>query len=205
MAKIKQIKEPGVLEQKLAGLRPDQRRIVGLDLGTNCGVCWADFVPGAPFEEAVLVFGQLDLSIGQYDTAPTRLVRLKQFLSTFGPHMVAYEEVKSTPPAMQGRMSPAAIMARAAPAAELLGSLKAMMAVWCHENDVPAEGYPIGTIKKFATGKGNANKVQMIEAANEFFHVNLEVEDYDKLGTDNIADAMWVCRMCLEGNAQGLK
>jgi len=203
MAKVDMHRRPEALQRQLAGLSPGYRRVVALDLATNCGVAWADFKVGQPLG-ATIIGGQLDLSIGQYDTAPLRLVRLKQFLAVLSPHIIGYENVRATPPIDNRRVSPAAILARAAPALELLGSLKSIMSLWAHENNVPAEGYSIGTIKKRATGKGNANKEQMIRAANAFFGTKLAVDDYQSTGADNIADALWVCQLTLEGNCDGI-
>ena len=45
-------------------------------------------------------------------------------------------------------------------------------------------GIPVGTIKKHATGKGNASKEMMIEAARK----KLGYKDDD----DNEADALWI-------------
>jgi hypothetical protein len=39
--------------------------------------------------------------------------------------------------------------------------------IWCEERGIPYEAVPVGTLKKFWTGKGNASKGEMIEAARE--------------------------------------
>ena len=49
--------------------------------------------------------------------------------------------------------------------AELLGVLKLV----CEENKIQYRAYSPSEIKKFATGKGNAKKTQMIEAAQQKF------------------------------------
>ena len=49
-------------------------------------------------------------------------------------------------------------------AAHLYGGWLAHLTAWCEEHDVPYQGVPVGTIKAFATGKGNANKAAMIAA-----------------------------------------
>lgn len=36
---------------------------------------------------------------------------------------------------------------------------------WCEANAIPCSGVPVATIKRHATGKGNANKQAMIDAA----------------------------------------
>ena len=41
----------------------------------------------------------------------------------------------------------------------------ATLTSWAEMRGVPYEGVPVGTIKRFATGKGNANKDAMIAAA----------------------------------------
>ncbi len=41
------------------------------------------------------------------------------------------------------------------------------LSVWCEQHNVPFQGVPVGTIKKSFTGKGNANKAAMMEAARD--------------------------------------
>jgi Holliday junction resolvasome RuvABC endonuclease subunit len=41
----------------------------------------------------------------------------------------------------------------------------ATLTAWAELRGIPYEGVPVGTIKKYATGKGNANKDAMIDAA----------------------------------------
>jgi hypothetical protein len=65
-------------------------------------------------------------------------------------------------------------------------------------------GFSIQAIKRRATGKGNANKEAIIRAANEEFEASLEVEDYDKLGTDNIADSLYALVLGLEQYSRGV-
>jgi len=49
-------------------------------------------------------------------------------------------------------------------AAHLYGGFLAHLAAWCEQRNIPYEGVPVGTIKRFATGKGNANKDAMMAA-----------------------------------------
>jgi Holliday junction resolvasome RuvABC endonuclease subunit len=54
---------------------------------------------------------------------------------------------------------------------------------WCEKNSVPCEGFAQTEIKKFATGKGNAKKDQMLAEA---------VKRWGDVVTDhNQADALW--------------
>lgn len=60
--------------------------------------------------------------------------------------------------------------------------LIAILEKFCEENNVEYKSYSASEIKKFATGKGNANKKQMIDAAKHKYHY---------LGNDdNEADAI---------------
>lgn len=75
-------------------------------------------------------------------------------------------------------------------AAHIYGGLMATLTSWCEEKKIPYAGISVGTIKKHATGKGNANKERMIEAAKAKGH---NPED------DNEADAICLMYCALEG------
>ncbi len=47
-------------------------------------------------------------------------------------------------------------------AAHIYGGFLGMLTAWCEEHEVPYEGVPVGTIKRYATGKGNADKTKMV-------------------------------------------
>ncbi len=66
-------------------------------------------------------------------------------------------------------------------AAHLAGAFYAAIQEWCLENNVPFEGIPVGSLKKFWTGKGNASKDEMIAAAQK--------RGFNP-ATDNEADAL---------------
>ncbi|MDD9929155.1 MAG: hypothetical protein OXR03_25290, partial [Rhodospirillaceae bacterium] len=50
-------------------------------------------------------------------------------------------------------------------AAHGFGGLMASLTSWAEIRGIPYQGVPVGTIKKHATGKGNAPKQAMIDAA----------------------------------------
>lgn len=175
---------------------------MGVDLGTNTGVAFTDIVPGQPVAAAVLYAGQWDLSLGPYDSGILRLVRLQQFLSVLRPDLVMYEFVRYTPVAA-GKMSVGALLSRVSTAADLLGALRAILADWCHSRQVPCEGVEIGDVKKSLTGRGNASKADMIRAVNEKYGCNLEEENYETTGADNIADAISLCGIGVERYGEG--
>jgi len=203
--KLALTKDPRVYERSLPRIRPDYRRIVGLDLASSCGVSFCDIIPGQPITDAPIIGGQWDLSVGTHDTQSIRYVRLKQFLETIEPALIFYEEVKFTgavPPGMRNNIQ--AIVARAVTGAQVVQGLCAILVTWAEERNIPCEAIPIGTIKKFATGKGNANKVAMIEACNKTHGTDFETEDYESTGVDNIADSMWLCHMAVQNYSKGL-
>lgn len=205
MPKHKQFRNPDDLAQQLAGKHPNCRRVLGLDLGTNCGVAWMDINTKSK-ERPPMVAGQLSLDVGPWDTGPLRHIRLKQFLSVLSPDLIGFEDVKYTPQSEGLKGKPIGmIVARVATASELIGGFKVTMATWAEEHGVPTQGIAIGSIKKHATGKGNANKIDMIEAANEKFGVSLDTDDYQTSGTDNIADAMHIADMMYHEYLEGLK
>jgi crossover junction endodeoxyribonuclease RuvC len=61
---------------------------------------------------------------------------------------------------------------RGTDAAHVYGGLMGTLTAWCEERSIPYDGEPVGTIKKFWTGSGNADKEAMkAEARNRGFTV----------------------------------
>lgn len=50
-------------------------------------------------------------------------------------------------------------------AAHVYGGLLGTLTAWCERRTIPYSGVPVATIKRHATGKGNADKSAMIAAA----------------------------------------
>lgn len=205
MAKHRIERDPWLFSERLR--RPARSNLVlGLDLGTNCGYAFTYMQDGQRLdpEKLTMHLGQFDLSAGPYDSGAIRFVRLRQFLSVMEPDLIAFEDVKYTPAEKPNRFNAGAIVARAATACEWFGALKATVCTWAEENGVPCTSFPIGTIKKRATGKGNANKGDMIRACNKLFGSDMDAEEYESAGYDNIADAAFVCLLTLEQYHTGL-
>jgi Holliday junction resolvasome RuvABC endonuclease subunit len=76
-------------------------------------------------------------------------------------------------------------------AAHVFGGFLATLSAWCEQHGIAYEGVPVGTIKRFATGKGNADKAAMIAAMRER---GFEPAD------DNEADAIAILLWALETN-----
>lgn len=132
--------------------------ILALDLGTATG--WA--LGGDP-----KLHGRLDLKGGRYEGGGMRFLRFRRWLEEVLPGVdcVVFEEVRRH---------------KGVDAAHVYGGMLAVLTSECENRSVPHQGVPVGTIKKFATGKGNAPKELMIAAARA---TGCDTDD------DNVADA----------------
>ncbi len=66
-------------------------------------------------------------------------------------------------------------------AAHVFGGFLAILTAWCEHHGIAYEGVPVGTIKRFVAGKGNASKAEVIAAVTaKGFHPT----------DDNEADAL---------------
>lgn len=74
-------------------------------------------------------------------------------------------------------------------AAHIYGGLMAHLTAWCEHHQIPYSGVPVGTIKRHATGKGNADKRGMLEAARARGYTPID---------DNEADALCLLHWALE-------
>lgn len=70
-------------------------------------------------------------------------------------------------------------------AAHAYGAYRMILLMACHSKNIKTEELSVQAIKKTATGKGNAKKDIIIEAANNRFKPDWNL-------TDNEADSMWI-------------
>ncbi|MGS4947339.1 crossover junction endodeoxyribonuclease RuvC [Meridianimarinicoccus sp. RP-17] len=124
------------------------RTLLALDLGTTTG--WA--LHGA---DGLITSGTVSFRPGRFDGGGMRYLRFTNWLAELdrlsGPiAAIWFEEVRRH---------------AGTDAAHVYGGLMATLTSWAELRGVPYEGVPVGTIKRFATGKGNANKDAMIAAA----------------------------------------
>jgi Holliday junction resolvasome RuvABC endonuclease subunit len=70
-------------------------------------------------------------------------------------------------------------------AAHVYGGCLATVTAFCERRGIPYAGIPVGTVKKAATGKGNADKGAVLAAARARW------PDQD-IADHNQADALWV-------------
>lgn len=66
-------------------------------------------------------------------------------------------------------------------AAHAYGGFLGQLTAWCEHHQIPYQGVPVGTIKKHATGKGNASKEEMILAVRAKGHHPADDNEADAL------------------------
>ena len=138
------------------------RKILALDMATVTG--WATNSPAASGTEnmkkrAGESRGMLFIRFDSW---------LQEMLQTVAPEMVVYER-----PHARGRA-----------ANEILNGLLAYVTAACERHDIEFTDCPSTTLKKHATGKGNAGKDEMMAACRERFGIDPQ--------DDNQADALWL-------------
>lgn len=206
MAKTSLCVDPAAFEAGMSA-RPERssKLVLGLDLATTTGVAYTWYTPGRPYRVGhdPMYLGQWDLSPGENGSNPIRFVRLFHFLDAVRPDLVVFEDsAKNTPKGgSQGAFS---LLARAIPTAVLLGKYIGTVQLWCEQRGVPADAFAIGEIKRRATGRGAANKKDVIRAANQLLGTDYDPETYEQTGADNICDAAFCLLLGLERYADGL-
>ena len=124
------------------------RTILALDLGTTTGWATRGF-------DGLITSGTASFRPGRFDGGGMRYLRFTNWLSEIdrlsGPiTAIWFEEVRRH---------------AGTDAAHVYGGLMATLTAWAELRGVPYQGVPVGTIKRHATGKGNAPKEAMIAAA----------------------------------------
>ena len=147
--------------------------LLALDLGTKTGYAFG--------RTGAVISGTALFEPQRFEGGGMRYLRFRQWLDEMVAlqpfEEVVFEEVRAH---------------KGVDAAHVYGGLLGHLSAWCEEKKVPYSGVPVGTVKKFWTGKGNATKEKMIAAA--------ELYGY-KPGDDNEADALalWHFRMASRG------
>ncbi len=155
-----------------------ERVLLALDLGTHTG--WA-----LRAGDTLITSGTEHFRPHRFEGGGMRYLRFKRWLTEIkaaAGHIdeIYFEEVRRH---------------LATDAAHAYGGFLAVLTSWCEHHGIAYQGVPVGTIKKHATGKGNADKDAMIEAmrARGFAPVD-----------DNEADALALLHWAIaEGGAYG--
>ncbi len=159
---------------KMPPLPEPMRTILALDLGTTTG--WA-----LRSHDGLITSGTASFKPGRYDGGGMRYLRFTNWLTEIdrlsGPiEAIFFEEVRRH---------------AGTDAAHVYGGLMATLSAWAELRGVPYQGVAVGTIKRHATGHGNANKQAMIDAARQRGFSPAD---------DNEADAIAILLWAIETN-----
>jgi len=151
---------------------PETTSILALDLGSTTG--WA-----IRNSRCRILHGTAEFRPNRFEGGGMRYLRFGKWLDqtleiTGGIDAIHYEEVRRH---------------AGTDASHVYGGLLATLTAWCEDRSIPYGGVPVGTIKRFATGKGNADKAAMIDAVRKR---GFEPAD------DNEADAIAILLWALE-------
>ena len=121
--------------------------MLAVDLGTTTG--WA-----LQSRDGGITSGTITFKPTRFEGGGMRFLRFRGWLAEVaglsgGVARIVFEEVRAH---------------AGTDAAHVYGGFLGTLTAWCEEHEVPYEGVPVGTIKRFATGKGNADKAAMIAA-----------------------------------------
>lgn len=146
--------------------------ILSIDMGTKTGFAIHTM-------NACVTSGTIEFKPSRFEGGGMRFLRFKQWLEEVnalvgGLNLVVVEEVRRH---------------CGVDAAHCYGGFLAMVTSWCEHHNIPYQGVPVGTIKRHATGKGNASKAEMIEAMRRKGHQPAD---------DNEADALALLHWSLE-------
>jgi len=138
--------------------------ILALDLGTQTG--WA-----LHQLDGCITSGSESFKPQRFEGGGMRYLRFKRWLNelrSVDQHInaVYFEEVRRH---------------AGVDAAHAYGGFLGQLTAWCEQHRIPYQGVPVGTIKKHATGKGNAGKVEMICAARTLGHHPADDNEADAL------------------------
>ncbi len=127
--------------------------ILALDLGSQTGWALRQLDSG-------IVSGTMSFRPSRFEGGGMAFVRFKGWLDEVqeysGPiDRIVFEEVRRH---------------AGTTAAHVYGGFLAHLTAWAEAREIPYQGVPVGTIKKSATGKGNAGKEAVIQAMRELGH-----------------------------------
>jgi hypothetical protein len=121
--------------------------ILALDLATCTG--WA-----LRTTSGEIISGTVSFRQSRYDGGGVRYLRFRSWLDSMAADagaidVVHHEEIRRH---------------LSTDSAHVYGGLLAMLTAWCEQRGIPYQGVPVGTIKRFIAGKGNADKTAVIAA-----------------------------------------
>ncbi len=141
-----------------------QNTILALDLGTTTG--WALMT-----RDGSITSGTESFKPHRFEGGGMRFLRFKRWLT----------EIKQASDSIDAVYFEEVRRHLGVDAAHAYGGFMAHLTAWCEHHQIPYQGVPVGTIKKHATGKGNASKGEMIAAAKVRGHFPADDNETDAL------------------------
>jgi Holliday junction resolvasome RuvABC endonuclease subunit len=146
--------------------------ILALDLGSHTG--WALHQP-----DGSITSGTQNFKPQRFEGGGMRFLRFKRWLTELkacsnGLQAIYFEEVRRH---------------ASTDAAHAYGGFLGLLTTFAEHHQIPYQGVSVGTIKKHATGKGNANKDTMVSAMKSRGHQPVD---------DNEADALALLHWAIE-------
>lgn len=120
--------------------------ILALDLGTQTG--WAIANPSG-----AITSGSQSFRPQRFEGGGMRYLRFRRWLDEVH-HLTSIDEVHFEEVRRHQGVD----------AAHVYGGLLGQLSAWCEQHQIPYVGVPVGTIKRAATGSGNASKAEVIAA-----------------------------------------
>ena len=138
--------------------------ILALDLGTTAG--WA-----LRSSDGSITSGSECFKPQRFEGGGMRFLRFKRWLTELKAHAAGvdalyFEEVRRHV---------------STDAAHAYGGFLGTLTAWCEHHQIPYQGVPVGTIKKHATGKGNAGKDEIIASVRGRGHRPTDDNEADAL------------------------
>lgn len=144
-----------------------EQTILAVDLGTTTG--WAIK------NEYGITSGSMSFKPSRFEGGGMRYLHFQRWLGELPIVSVVYfEEVRRH---------------LGVDAAHAYGGFLSHLTSWCEMHKIPYQGIPVGTIKRFITGKGNASKLEVIERIRALGH---------KPTDDNEADALALLHLAVQ-------
>ena len=140
------------------------RSVLAIDLGTTTG--WALHMSDGSITSGIQSFRPQ-----RFEGGGMRYLRFRRWLAEIRTaageiHAVYFEEVRRH---------------AGVDAAHVYGGLMATLTAWCEHHNIPYQGVPVGTIKKHATGRGNAGKGEVMAAMRLLGHQPADDNEADAL------------------------
>jgi len=151
--------------------------LLALDLGTRTG--WA-----LRSSDGHITSGSEGFRPQRFEGGGMRFLRFKRWLT----------EIKSQADGIGALYFEEVRRHASTDAAHAYGGFLATLTAWCEHHQIPYQGVPVGTIKKHATGRGNAGKDQVIIAVRSRGHAPVD---------DNEADALALLHWAIQDHGVG--